>query len=136
MIPSARPKAVNATRMGAGTSAAANRRPVGISPTRPPAWLRCAWRTAAGAAATRWPPKPFSKSILGLDIHYLCRNEDTSRTLTIAQTPGRPDGFVKRLKAVCDGKDQVMENVGAPSATTLFVSIDDPGAIIDVYGFR
>jgi hypothetical protein len=79
---------------------------------------------------------PFSKSILGLDIYYVCTNEDRSRTLTIAQVRGGSGGFVKKLPATCDGKDHAVEDVGAPSGTLLFVSLDDPGGAISVYGFR
>ena len=78
----------------------------------------------------------FSKSILGLDIYYVCKNEDTTRTLTVFQPPGRPGGFKKVLDVTCDGQDHAIENVGAPSDTSLSVSIDDPGAAISVYGFR
>jgi hypothetical protein len=79
---------------------------------------------------------PFAKAIGALDVYYVCRNEDRSRTLTIAQTPGRPDSFVKTLPARCDGEDHAIKAVGAPSGTSLFVSLDDPGAAISVYGFR
>jgi hypothetical protein len=55
----------------------------------------------------------------------------------LAFTDGRrPGGFVKPMPAVCDGRDHAIKNVGAPSDTSLFVSIDDPGAAISVYGFR
>jgi hypothetical protein len=78
----------------------------------------------------------FSKSILGLDIYYMCRNEDTARTLTLFQSPGRPDGFTKTFDADCDGQDHAIKNVGAPSNTSLIVMIDDPNAAISVYGFK
>ena len=78
----------------------------------------------------------FSKSTGGLDIYYVCSNEDETRTLTLFQSGGGDEAFRKTFTAHCDGATHAIHNTGAPSSTSLVVMLDDPGAGISVYGLR
>jgi hypothetical protein len=114
-----------------GSAAAASATP---DPGPPPDKARLAHVDGGSDAAVSTPL--FSKSTSGLDIYYVCSNEDETRTLTLFQSGGGDDAFRKTFTAHCDGATHAIRNTGAPSSTSLVATLDDPGAGISVYGFR